>query len=57
MYNRTIEDIERDMRVIEFKIKRCQYNDHLFDMENWEYELEILKEELQTIKLNESKTN
>lgn len=50
MYKRTVEDIERDLYMAQFNVKRCQYNDHLFDMEKWEYEVDLLKEELEKVK-------
>jgi hypothetical protein len=53
---RKITDIERELYISEFNVKRCQYNDHLYDMEKWEYEVDLLKEELEKIKLNERKT-
>ena len=50
MSKRSIEDIERELYMAQFRVKRCQYNDHLFDMEKWEYEVDILKEELEKVK-------
>ena len=50
MYKRTVEDIERDLYRAQFNVKRCQYIDHLFDMEKWEYEVDLLKEELEKVK-------
>jgi hypothetical protein len=56
MSKRSIEDIERELYMAQFNVKRCQYNDHLYDMERWEYEVDVLKEELEKIKRYERET-
>ena len=56
MNKRNIKDVERELYMAEFNVKRCQYNDHLYDMEKWEYEVDVLKEELEKIKRYERKT-
>ena len=35
MNKRTIKDVERELYISEFNVKRCQYNDHLYDMEKF----------------------
>jgi len=55
MNKRTIKDVERELYMAEFNVKRCQYNDHLYDMEKWEYEVDVLKEELEKILRYESR--
>ena len=54
MSKRTIEDVERELYMAQFRVKKCQYNDHLYDMEKWEYEVEILKDELKNMKMEQT---
>lgn len=57
MSHRTIKDIERELYMAEFNVKRCMHMDHLYDMEKWECQVSILKEELEKVKKNEEENN